>query len=339
MEDQGPNADVEKSRTQIIFSWFEKRISHNVESEFSHDPNPVDLHRPPRSMSLPQELLDEIINYLPSDDRQDKWLLQNCSLVAKSWVNPSQRRLFKTVEVRERDLQWWLDNSPPANEGLLQHVRSLSYVTDTRARRSIFSPGYRIDVLQDYLPFFQQLQHLSLSSVHLPSDVSHQVEIFSAFRHTLSRLSFYHCRVTINALVALINYFPNVNCLDLGRPLYMDDVPAVPLSHLLFPKLHISDCHEDGLGLLDQLSGHGLVFGEVVVDYTSQFRLRTLGRIVGALGVTTKCLRVLPSLAGCMYITRESTVRLAELKATLLQTVRDMADLQYRSPTAESSRN
>jgi len=291
-------------------------------------------------MDLPQELLDEILSYLPSDDRQGRRSLQKYSLIAKSWVNPSRRRLFKTVEIRDRDLQRWLDSIPPANEGLLQHVRSLSYVTETRARRKILPPGYRIDVLQDYLPFFQQLQHLSLSSMHIPSDIPHQIEIFSAFRHTLSRLSFHHCRVTINALVALIDYFPNLDHLDLGRPLYsVDDEPVVPLSRLLISKLHISDCHEDGLDLLDRLSGHGLAFCEIVVDYVSQLHLQTLGRIVDALGENTKCLRVLRGLAGRMYITRESAAGLAKLKTVLLQTARDMGDLQYRSPIAENSRN
>jgi len=293
-------------------------------------------------MDLPQELLDEILDYLPSDGRQGRRSLRNYSLVAKSWVNPSQRRLFKTVEIWEKDLQSWLDSIPPANEWLLQHVRSLSYIADAGARRNSFpAPGYRIDVLRDYLPSFQQLRHLSLSSMHLPSDIPHRVEIFSAFRHTLLRLSFYYCRTTFAALVALINYFPNVNRLDLGRPLYsMDDEPAAPLSRPLIPKLHISDCYEDGLDLLDQLSGHGLVLDEVVVSYVSQHHLHTLGpRIVDVLGANIKCLRVLPSLAGCMYITRGSTVRLAKLKTMLLQTARDTGDLQYHSPIAKSSRN
>jgi len=291
-------------------------------------------------MGLPQELLDEILNYLPSDNRQGRRSLQNYSLIAKSWVNPSRRRLFKAVEIQERDLQRWLDSIPPANEGLLQHVRSLSYVTETRARRKNLPPGCRIDVLQDYLPFFQQLQHLSLSSMHIPSDVSHQVEMFSAFRHTLSRLAFHHCRVTINALVALIDYFPSLDHLDLGRPLYsVDDEPVVPLSRLLISKLHISDCHGDDLDLLDRLSGHGLAFGEIVVDYVSQLHLQTLGRIVDALGVNTKCLRVLRSLAERMYITRESAAGLAKSRAVLLQPTQDLTNLQYCSPIAESFRN
>ena len=50
-------------------------------------------------MRLPQELLDEILSYLPLDDEWDEQSLRNCSLVAKSWVDPMRRRPFKTVEI------------------------------------------------------------------------------------------------------------------------------------------------------------------------------------------------------------------------------------------------
>jgi len=291
-------------------------------------------------MNLPQELLDEILSYLPLGDGQDKQLLQNCSLVAKSWVNPSRRQLFKTVKIRERDLQLRLDSVPPANDGLFHHVRSLSYIAKIGAWWSVLLPGHPIDVLRDYLPFFQRLQHLSLSSVYLSSGVSHQVEVFSAFQHTLSRLSLDHCSVTIGALVAFINYFSSLDRLDLISPLYnTDGAPAVPLSRPLIPKLHISDCYKDDLDLLDQLWGLGLSFDEVVVDYTSWLRSSTLSRIVDALGVNTKYLRLLPHLGEYMCITRESTVRLAKSETMLLQAVLYVADLQHCSIIVKSSGN
>jgi len=291
-------------------------------------------------MNLPQELLDEILSYLPPGDGQDKQLLQNCSLVAKSWVNPSRRQLFKTVKIRERDLQSRLDSVPPANNGLLHHVCSLSYVAEIRAWRSILPPGHPIDVLRDYLPFFQRLQHLSLSSVHLPSDISHQVEVFSAFQHTLSRLSLDHCSVTINALVAFINYFSSLDCLDLIHPLYnTDGVPAVPLSRPLISKLHISNYFKDDFDPLDQLWGLGLSFDEIVVYYTSWLHSSTLSRIVDALGVNAKYLRLLPYLGEYMCITRESTVRLAKSETMLLQAVRYVAVLQHCFIIVKSSGN
>lgn len=180
-------------------------------------------------MNLPLELLDEILSYLPSDDKQGKRSLRNCSLVAKSWVNPSQRRLFETVEIWERNLWSWLINISPENEGLLQHVRSLSY-TRVRQRYSL-EPEYTIRAFGGYLQSFQQLRHLSLSSIRIPSAISNQIKVFSAFQHTLSRLSFEDCSITISALATLIGYFPSLDHLDLIDPLYnTHGPPAVPIS-------------------------------------------------------------------------------------------------------------
>jgi len=140
----------------------------------------------------PLELLDEILSYFPSDDKQGKRSLRNCSLVAKSWVNPSQSRLFKTVEIRERNLWSWLISISPENEGLSQHVRSLRH-TRVRQRDSLVEPEYTIRALGGYLQSFRRLRHLSLSSIRIPSAISYKIKIFSAFQNTLSRLSLlYH---------------------------------------------------------------------------------------------------------------------------------------------------
>jgi len=211
-------------------------------------------------MDLPQELLEEIISYLPLDDEQDEQSLRNCSLVARSWVGPSRRRLFETVEIREENLQLWLANIPSTNEVLLQHVRSLTYVIDDIEWS--FSAGlkcansgeiYHPDIFQDYLPSFNQLRHLRLSSIRFTSQ---QVNIFSAFRHTLSRLTLDHCIVTVSALVTIINYISSLDRLDIYSVVSPEDNDEpTPLSRPV-PKLHIADCycHCDLRGLLGRLS-------------------------------------------------------------------------------------
>ncbi|KAF9647249.1 hypothetical protein BDM02DRAFT_2735437 [Thelephora ganbajun] len=254
-----------------------------------------DHYRSPQLlMNLPQELLDEILSYLSSNDKQDQQSLRNHSLVAKSWVNPARRRLFRTVEIRERTLLLWLDTIPPTNKELLQHIRSLSYVTNTTAERATWRPEYRTSVLRDYLPSLHQLRHLSLSSMHISSDIAQQVDIFSAFRHTLSRLSLDYCNVTISALITLINHFPSLDWLDLNRPSYeVDGEPVSPVSRPLIRKLHISDVRGSGFDLLDELSGLGPVFDEIVVGGWLQGYSHVLGLILGAVGVKAKRLRLL----------------------------------------------
>lgn len=275
-------------------------------------------------MSLPQELLDEILSYLPPDSEQGDRSLRNCSLVAKSWINPSRRQLFKTVEIREAALQSWLDGIPPVNGELLQHVRSLSYITDTRTRRNLLfglqgdqqctpQSEYRIHVLQDYFPSLHQLRHLSLSSMHLLPDASQQVETFSPFRHTLSRLTLNCCALTITGLVTLMNYFPEINRLDLIRPLWhkVDAESVPPLSRPRIEKLHVSALHEDSIGLLDRLSELGTVFDEIIVEEWREVHVHYLNRIVKALGENVKRLKLLGGFKGCMYIGRWFLMRLA----------------------------
>ena len=244
--------------------------------------------------SLPHELLDEILSYLSPDDEQGRRSLRNCSLVAKSWTNPSRRHFFKTVEIWETTLQSWLDTIPPGNDELLQHVRSLSYIATWR-------PAHRIKVLQDYFPSLYRLQHLSLSSVHIPSDISRQVEMFSAF-DALSHLTLKYCKVTISALVTLINCFSNLDRLDLNHLLHeMDGKPSSPLSRPLIRKLHLSGFPKDGLGILYQLSELGPAFDELVIDCWSRVPRPILSSIVDSLGINAKCIRLLRFSGMCTY--------------------------------------
>ena len=259
-------------------------------------------------MRFPQELIDEILNYLPLDDEQNQQSLRNCSLVAKSWTNPSQGRLFKTVEIQEATFRQWLDTIPPAHTELLRHVHSLSYIT-TAEQLIGRVQEHRIDVLRDYLPSFHRLQHLTLSFTHIPSDISRQIGIFSAFRHGLSQLSLQCCTVTISALVALINFFPSLDRLDLHNIVHdADGEAASPLRRPLIRKLHTSRLHKDALDILAQLSELGLVFEELDVDGSwDVITLYAISCIVDSLGVNVKRLRALRTyrtLEACMYITR-----------------------------------
>ena len=251
--------------------------------------------RPPAATSLPQELIDEILSYLPLDDEHGKQSLRNCSLVSSRWINPCRRHLFKTIEIQDTNLQSLLDSVPPANDGLFQHVHSLTYIV----RVGNISPPleYPIDTLRDYLPFLHRLQHLSLSSLLLSPRVSQQVDLFSAFRHTLSWLSLSHCRVTISAFVALINYFPNLDRLDITHIVrWVDAKPVPPLSRQIIGQLHIFELYRTGFGLFDQLSAAGLAFDEIVFGEHPQVPLLSFERTVGAVGANVKHLRLLKPL-------------------------------------------
>jgi len=84
--------------------------------------------------------LDEILSYLPSDDKQS---FRNGPLVAKSgWPPPSTRLTSTTCPL-------WLDKISPESTGLLYHVRSL-FCCDWELPST--SPPYLAGCLQDNLP-------------------------------------------------------------------------------------------------------------------------------------------------------------------------------------------
>ena len=150
---------------------------------------------------------------------------------------------------------------------------------------------------------------------------------------------FFSCDVAVGALVALINYFPNLNRLDLRHSRKIDDKLIPPLSRPLLGQLYIAQTYED-LGLLDQLSELGLVFDEILFNSGLRVHTRTLRRIVDGVGVNVERLRLLDPLSRDGMQTpsqAEPTPKLTESNTMFLQTVRK-TNQQY-SPVAESSRN
>lgn len=147
--------------------------------------------------------------------------------------------------------------------------------------------------------------------------------MFSTFRHSLSQLSLSYCDITISAFVTLINYFPNLSRVDLHRLLHVvDGKPAPPLSRRLLGQLHISGVYvgDFGSGFLDRLSELGLTFDEIVFTEPRSVCARTVERVVDAVGVSVKRLRLLDRLEYSMYITlqAEPTARLTKLNTKFL---------------------
>ena len=158
-------------------------------------------------MNLPQELLDEILSHLPSDGGRS---LRSCSLVCKFWLEPSRRLLFAHVRVRQDNYRQWLNKISPTNTGVLSHVHSLTY----------FLRGSRTDsrsvyVFRDYFPSFSQLRTLTFCHLDIEPAISQNLHLFSAFKHSLSSLSFGGVSIPWGAFVALVGYFPNLRNLNL----------------------------------------------------------------------------------------------------------------------------
>ena len=142
-------------------------------------------------MTLPFELVDEIITHL----QHDKRALQNCSLVAKSWTYPSQKLLFASIVLTPEIYKKRQENGPPSS-AVLQHVRTL-----TCHRFSLFG------VLQgDFLKSLHRLQDLALyGRVHIDPIAPNQ---FLAFQDTLSSLTLYRVSLTRSTFICLIAISP-----------------------------------------------------------------------------------------------------------------------------------
>ncbi|KAF9645698.1 hypothetical protein BDM02DRAFT_3119791 [Thelephora ganbajun] len=239
-------------------------------------------------MNLPPELLDEIIGHLPPEDKQS---LRNCSLVVKSWIHPSRRRLFETVDVlREANLWAWLNNISPENIELFHHVRSLSCKIDASPRRWSDNCAY---FLHNDFPLFPQLRNLVLRSGHLISIT--QLWVPLAFQHTLEYLSLRDCRTTIGTLITLINHFPNLVHLNLDGLFHeVDHQPIPPLSRPL-RKLSVTEPNTyDDLGILGQLSELRPQCEEVVIMMDTYVTSSLTQRVIDGVETSVKRLRLRP---------------------------------------------
>ena len=242
-------------------------------------------------MNFPQELVDEILSHLPSHDEQDQRSLRNCSLVAKSWINPSRRRLFETVLIRKRDRQSWLDKISPSNTELLRHVRSFCLAGSDPWEQD---PSSKCDIedLYVYFPSFRRLHTIDLCEIHISSNFPERIGMFSPCQQVLSSLILAAVSLPWRSFIALIDYFPNLRSLELSCLSFEDNnITPPPLSRPLRGSLWFYLSEEEHLIVLSNwFIGLELEYEELVIDvgYVSGMYSR---RIVATCGKTLKRLR------------------------------------------------
>jgi len=127
-------------------------------------------------LTFPQELIDEIISYLP---RYNRKLLRNCSLAARSCMFAVQRHFFRSVLTRG-NLRPWLTCVSQKDGELLKHVRHLTCYRE----RDFFAARPTELAAHDVPPDLScslQLTHLELryTTVQLPPQ---EIELFSCFQ-------------------------------------------------------------------------------------------------------------------------------------------------------------
>ena len=170
--------------------------------------------------SLPVELLKEILSYLVPNDKKS---LPNCSLVAKPWSCHSQELLYESFHPLPGELGRCLDQISKGTDKPLRHVHHLT--CETEGIPEAFPPILVSDILEPHSHSFERL----------------------------TRITLLDCRVSRNAIVSLINWFPNLEYLNLERPRCLDsnDHEQTPLSSRRpLKRLWISEGREEFLRVL-----------------------------------------------------------------------------------------
>ena len=248
-------------------------------------------------MDLPPELLDEIVSHIATDDKES---LRSCSLVAKSWVYPSRRRIFEIVDTwKDAHLKSWLGAISPTNVEVLQHVRSLR--CNCQIAKPLSSSHRPADLIRDYSPSFRRLERLTLIQGRFTSIT--QIGTPSAFQHTLSYLCLWCCSVTGSMITTVVNYFPKLAHLDLINLYHeADDQPIPPFSRPL-RKLSIAEFpNRNSLKLLDRLMQLRPQCDEVTVEMLLSSSPSLAQRVIHGVGASIKRLNLASNLSGALHI-------------------------------------
>ena len=187
-------------------------------------------------MKLSLELIEEIIGYIPDKD------LPSCSVIAKSWTRPCQKRLFRVVKIyQDSNLRRWLDKISPVNVELLGYIRVLTYAEyPLTMMGQILQVPHTTGTFREYYPSLGQLRSFTLR-LFPTSSLPQPLEIFSAFQYTLSDITLENSSTAISTFVALLNYFPNLMNLGVRNIECCEgDEPIPSLSRLGFKKLSIT---------------------------------------------------------------------------------------------------
>ena len=253
----------------------------------------------PRSLAiLPPEILDKILEQIPTDGPVRR-VLTACALVATWWVGPSQRRLFSSVTIHRHNYQRWMDGivfSGPKIH-LLEHVRSLWH-----ARSLDLKLKHRMrDLPQDsgkYLSALPNLHSLTLYN----TKVEHISEegfrtCFSLFRGTLTQLSLADFATSFSAFVALVDYFPNLRTLLLQSfTLEPDEGPVPSLSRPLRGRIHVHQV--SCLEFYNRFAKLDLEYEELVINPSlTSLGIAFLESALQISAGTVKCLKLSASLA------------------------------------------
>lgn len=147
--------------------------------------------------SLAQELLDAIIDYVPSS------CAHHCSLVARRWRKRGQQRYFSDlVFSRELDVFRWYTNIPQDPDGIPSYARDVEF----QSIRCWRDPK----ILGQVLMCFSRVKALTIAETAVSSGEVQNIVSSGEFGRELTSLFLISPFSTVPTLMPLILSFPNL---------------------------------------------------------------------------------------------------------------------------------
>ena len=159
-------------------------------------------------VTLPQELIDEIIDEVAKDPKLRTANLKASSLVSHAWVDRSHKHLFSRKEFGHGEFRDWCSTVRPGEDGPSRHVTRLRY------RDEYWDEGTcPFAANSEHIAYFTNVQRLRLIDAGLFSE--EYVLAFTPLRSTLRILELEDCQMNINDLLAFLRPFTNLERLSL----------------------------------------------------------------------------------------------------------------------------
>ena len=176
---------------------------------------------------------------------------------------------------------------------LLRYVRSFTHSGCKPVRNLLKDCG-------EFLPALRNIHRLVLLKInieHLGDEELHAY--FSAFRETLTTLVLQFSTTSFSTFVALVNYFPNITSLRVGRlALKLDEGPVPTLSKSFGGKIWVHCSVPSGCELLDRLAMLDLEYDELIVETSNDVTTDVLESVLRVSAGTVRYLRLTAPLGG-----------------------------------------
>ena len=222
--------------------------------------------------SIPQELIDTIIDNVPESD------LLSCSLVAKRWRRKSQRRAFDTISFSfEEDMNGWCADISHGISSYVRHVK-------IEEISSWAEPA----LLSRMLGSLSSLTALSMDVTKIPDELPGRISR-GEFGNGIITLYLGHSPYT-PATMTMILSLPNLKELCIENCEVMPEEP-IPI-HPVTPQKRS----------LDSLGLHGYVDGVGEALAESQLTFSHLSSDVGITGIAQLLLVSSETLCGAWFL-------------------------------------